>query len=155
MIQKSFTLTLIACLLAAGATFGEPDPTKNPTSRPPKERNQSSPSSKAVTASRVLTVKEINIFSYKPAPTRRIDAGTLRDEGLARLYVDQQGRVTSVKLVRSTGQREYDTEAIDAFRRWRALPGPVREIDLPLTAVTTGKKAPLRMNTATGSMTIG
>ena len=155
MISKSFALTFIPCLLATGPVVGEPDSPRSSTKRPPTEHKESNPSAKAVTTSRVLTVKEINIFSYKPAPTRRIDPRTLRDEGLARLYVDQQGRVTSVKLVRSSGQREYDTEAIDAFRRWRALPGPVREIDLPLTAVTTGKKAPVRMNTATGSMTIG
>jgi TonB family protein len=155
VIKKSFTFTLVACLLAAGPLFGKADSTKNSIKRLATERNQASPSAKPVTASRVLTVRDITIFSYKPAPTRSIDARTLRDEGLARLYIDQQGRVTSVKLMRSSGQREYDVEAIDAFRRWRALPGPTREIDLPLTAVATGKKAPIRIHTATGTMTIG
>jgi TonB family protein len=155
MIGKLFSLTFIAAVFVAGPLYAQPDSTNSSSKRPPTERKQSSPTATAVAASRVLTVREINIFSYKPAPTRMIDARTLRDEGLARLYIDQQGRVTSVKLMRSSGQREYDTEALDTFRRWRALPGPVRQIDLPLTAITTGKKAPVRLPTATGSMTIG
>jgi hypothetical protein len=44
---------------------------------------------------------------------------------------------------------------VDAYRRWRAHPGPAREIDLPLTAVTTGKKGPVRIPLSTGTLTSG
>jgi TonB family protein len=139
--RKSFALVSIVSLVAAASLFGEPPSAKSPTKR--------------ASASRVLTVRDITIFTYQPAPTRAFDARTLRDEGLARLYVDSRGRVTAVKLLRSSGHRDYDKEAIDAFARWRAIPGPAREIDLPLTSVTTGKKAPTRVPLTQGELTIG
>lgn len=155
MIKNSFALILIAGFLGAGSLRAEPD-SKNKSGQHSKtERKQSTSSRDANAASRVLTVSDISIFTYQPGPTRAIDPRTLRDEGLARLSINGQGNVRSVKILRSSGNREFDTEAIDAFRRWRTRPGPPREIDLPLTTVTTGKKAPVRVPLSTGNMTIG
>jgi TonB family protein len=127
------------------------DSGKHPGTEP--ERSASNRDEKR--ASRVLTVRDITIFTYQPAPTRPIDSRSLRDEGLARVSINEQGTVTLVKLLRSSGNREYDTEAVDAFRRWRAGRGSAREIDLPLTAVTTGKKGPVRIPLTQGTFTSG
>jgi TonB family protein len=155
VIRESFALTLIAGFFVAGPLLAEPDSKKDSGKRPQTERKQSTSGRDADAASRVLTVRDISIFTYQPAPTRPIQARSLRDEGLARLYINQRGAVTSVKIIRSTGNRDYDADAVDAFRRWRTRPGPVREIDLPITAVTTGKKGPVRIPLTQGNLTIG
>jgi len=143
VISKSFAFTLIAGLVVAGLVRAETE-----------SKNKSS-GREANAASRVLTVRDLSIFTYQPAPTRPIDARSLRDEGLVRLSINQQGVVAAVKITRSTGNRDFDADAIEAFRRWRARPGAAREIDLPISAVTTGKKAPVRVPLCTGNMTIG
>lgn len=155
MIRKSFALTLIAGLFVAGPLLAEPDAKKDSGKSPQTERKKSSSGRDANAASRVLTVRDITIFTYQPAPTRPIDARNLREEGLVRLSINPQGVVTSVKITRSTGHRDYDADAVEAFRRWRAGRGPAREIDLPLTAVTTGKKGPVRIPLTQGSLTSG
>ena len=152
MIKKSFALILIAGFFVASPIRAEPD-SKNKSGQHSKTERKQSTGRDA--ASRVLTVSDISIFTYQPAPTRTIDARTLRDEGLARLSINGQGSVSAVRILRSSGNREYDAEAIDAFRRWRTRPGPPREIDLPLTTVTTGKKGPVRVPLVQGSLTIG
>ncbi len=53
------------------------------------------------------------------------------------------GKVTEVKILHSTGQRRFDEGAVDAFLRWRAKPGLVREVDMPLTFAMLGKKPPV------------
>ena len=155
MIRKSFALILITGLSVAGALSAEPDSKKKSDKRSQIERKESPPGRDAGAASRVLTVRDISIFIYQPAPTRPIEARGLREEGLARLHVNQQGAITSVQILRSTGNRHYDADAVDAFRRWRTRAGVAREIDLPLTAVTTGKKGPVRVPLQQGSLTSG
>lgn len=154
VIRKSFAL-LIAGLFVAGPLLAEPASTKTSGQRPQTVSKQPTSSRDAAGPSRVLTVRDITIFTYQPAPTKPIDARNLREEGLARLSINEQGAVTSVKIMRSTGHRDYDADAIEAFRRWRTRPGPAREIDLPLTAVTTGKKGPVRIPLTQGNLTIG
>jgi TonB family protein len=155
VITKAFALILIAGLFVAGPVRAEPDSKSKSGQHPKTERKQSTSTRDAKAANRVLTVRDISIFTYQPAPTRPIEVRGLRDEGLARLYVNPQGVVTSIKIMRSSGNREFDTDAVDAYRRWRAHPGSAREIDLPLTAVTTGKKGPVRIPLSTGTLTSG
>jgi TonB family protein len=155
VIRKSFALTVIAGLAVAGPLLAEPDSKTTSDKRPQTVSKQSSSSRDAAAASRVLTVRDISIFTYQPTPTRLLDARALREEGLARLSINQQGVVTAVKIIRSTGRRDYDADAVDAFRRWRTRPGPAREIELPLTSATTGKRGPVRVPTTAGSLTIG
>jgi TonB family protein len=155
VIRKSFALTVIAGLAVAGPLLGEPDSKTKSDKRPQTVSQQSTSARDSGAVSRVLTVRDITIFTYQPAPTRAIDLRALRNEGLARLSINQQGVVIAVKITRSTGNRDFDADALEAFRRWRTRPGPAREIDLPITAVTTGKKAPVRVPTTAGSLTIG
>jgi TonB family protein len=42
------------------------------------------------------------------------------------------GKVTSVKVVKSTGHEVLDRSAIQALRSWRYVPGAVREVHVPI-----------------------
>ena len=53
--------------------------------------------------------------------------------GIFTMYIDANGKVTDVKIRKSTGNRELDTQAIDALRRYRTQPGAQREIDMPVS----------------------
>ena len=154
-MKKPFPLTIVAALLLAGPLFAEPDSKKEPPKQSQTERKQVTPTRDAAATSRPLTVRDISIFTYQPAPTRALEVGGLANEGMARLSLNQKGAVTAVKILRSTGNRSFDGDAVDAFRRWRTIPGPAREIDLPITAVTTGKKSMQRIPLVEGSLDIG
>jgi TonB family protein len=155
VIRKSVALGLIMGLSAAGALQGEPDSQQKSAKRPQTERKQSTSTRDAVAAKRALMARDLSIFIHQPAPTSPIDKRALREEGLARLHINQRGTITSVQILRSTGHRQYDADAADTFRRWRTRPGPAREVDLPLTAVMLGRKAPVRIPLMQGSMTSG
>ena len=75
------------------------------------------------------------MFVDRPVPKYPYDLRRLRitGSGLFRLYVDQQGVVRSVKILRTTGRRELDEESCKAFRRWHAIPGKSKEVDVPIT----------------------
>jgi TonB family protein len=53
--------------------------------------------------------------------------------GTFTMYIDASGKLTDVKIRKSTGHRELDIQAIDALRHWRTKPGSHREIDMPIT----------------------
>jgi periplasmic protein TonB len=74
------------------------------------------------------------MFFYRPHPDypSPLRARHLTGSGLFRLHVNEQGKVTSVEILQSTGHRELDDEGLKAFRQWRAKPGTEREVDLPL-----------------------
>jgi TonB family protein len=155
VIRKSFALTLIAALSVAGPLFAEPDSKNKSDKGSQRERKHDTSGRDADAAARALAAKSISIFTYQPAPTSPIETRGLRGNGLARLSVNQRGAITSVAIMRSTGNRRFDAEAVDTFRRWRARPGSAREVDLPLTAVMSGKRPPVRIPLMQGSMTSG
>jgi TonB family protein len=82
-------------------------------------------------------------FVYMPAPAGRSDPSLAVQPGLARMSLDARGNVTAVKILHSTGSRRFDAEAVETLSRWRAKPGEPRDVELPLTYVTTGKRAPI------------
>jgi len=53
--------------------------------------------------------------------------------GVFRIYVDEQGKVTDAKALKSVGNHMLDREVIKAFMLWRAKPGVRLEIDMPIT----------------------
>ena len=53
--------------------------------------------------------------------------------GIFRLYIDEQGKVTAIGVMESTGNKRLDAEALRALVRWRAKPGEKREVDQPVT----------------------
>jgi TonB family protein len=71
---------------------------------------------------------------YPPELRRRHVTGS----GIFRMYIDESGRVTAVKVRKGTGHAELDTQAIRGLTRWRAKPGPHREIDMPITFTMKG-----------------
>ena len=52
--------------------------------------------------------------------------------GIFTMFVGADGKVTDVKIRKSTGHRELDIQAVDALRRYRTKPGPQRQIDMPV-----------------------
>jgi TonB family protein len=49
------------------------------------------------------------------------------------MRVDEQGRVTEVTVLKSTGHKELDSLATTALSRWRGRPGPDWDLDMPIT----------------------
>jgi TonB family protein len=71
---------------------------------------------------------------YPPELRRRHVTGS----GIFRMYIDESGRVTAVKIRKSTGHSELDTQATKGLTRWRTKPGQHREIDVPITFTMKG-----------------
>jgi TonB family protein len=88
-------------------------------------------------ASRNFSAKWRAVFVVTPRPDYPYEArrNNIGGKGLLRIYVDETGKVTDVKVLQSTGNRQLDTAGLIAFRHWRAKPGTRREVDMPLTFV--------------------
>lgn len=107
-------------------------------------------------AAREVPVKrDPAVFVYRPAPIDDLDVRSLRGPGLARLSTDARGKVTAVTIIESTGRVQFDTAAVDVLRRWRLRPGPPREIEVPLTTIMNGNRAPVRIPLTSGSINSG
>ena len=52
--------------------------------------------------------------------------------------VDSSGKLTGVKILKSTGVREYDEAALRNFRHWRFKAGTASHVRIPVTFTTTG-----------------
>jgi TonB family protein len=83
--------------------------------------------------------KAMFIESPKPDYPLELRRQHLTGRGLFRMYVDEQGKVTSIKILKSIGHRELDAEAMKGFIRWRAKPGTRREVDMPITFTMNGR----------------
>lgn len=55
--------------------------------------------------------------------------------GAYRAFVEPDGKVTKVTVIKSAGLRELDDAVIHAALGWRAKPGKKREIDFPIAFV--------------------
>ena len=88
-------------------------------------------------ATRDFDAKWKAIFIATPWPEYPYEArrSGITGKGLLRIYVDESGKVTDVKVLKSTGNPLLDFAGLTAFRRWRAKPGVRREVDMPLTFV--------------------
>lgn len=125
------------------------------TNTPGMSRKESPPASAVTAALPRRTGTDTTVFVYRPAPTDLTDPRLPKDQGRAILSINGKGAVTAVKIVQSTGNRQFDADAVDTLRRWRAKPGPAQEVELPLTSVMSGKRIPKRVPTSAGSMTSG
>jgi TonB family protein len=83
-------------------------------------------------------------FTYRPSPDypAAYRVRQLTGSGIFRMHVDQQGRVTGVTIVESTGHKELDVLAMKAFVEWRGKPGPKWDLDMPITFTTNTKYRP-------------
>jgi TonB family protein len=74
-------------------------------------------------------------FSHRPFPDYPT-AYRMRHftgNGVFRMHVDEQGRVTAITILKSTGHKELDILAMKALAEWRGKPGPKWELDMPIT----------------------
>jgi len=53
--------------------------------------------------------------------------------GLFRIYFDERGEVSGIRILKSTGHTELDVETLKALGRWRARSGPKWEMDIPVS----------------------
>jgi TonB family protein len=58
----------------------------------------------------------------------------IQGRGLFRIYMDiTTGKPLRTEIVKSTGSPLLDDAALSALRQWRAAPGTIRVINLPVT----------------------
>jgi TonB family protein len=84
----------------------------------------------------VVTPAEfLALFVKKGIPQYPFEARRARTEGtgLFRMYVEPNGAVTSVGVMKSTGSKILDLAAAGGLYQWRAKPGRRRQIDIPMT----------------------
>ena len=74
-------------------------------------------------------------FTSSRRPEYPLEARRKRQvgDGRFRLYIGKSGRVTSVKMLRSTGHSLLDNAAVKAYMSWKAPPGLRREADVPVS----------------------
>lgn len=75
-----------------------------------------------------------SIFVSMPPPRYPLEARRRREtgRGLMRIDIDETGKVTGVKVFQSTGHQLLDEEGVNAFRKWRARPGPPLSVYVPV-----------------------
>jgi TonB family protein len=68
------------------------------------------------------------LATYAPQPDRPVTARNGR--GTYRFIVDYAtGNVTEVKVLQSSGRKDFDRAVVKAYRQWRFVPHTVRSID--------------------------
>ena len=72
------------------------------------------------------------VFAPKPKYLREWAAKGITGAGVAVLTVDRDGYVTEAHMLKSTGHKELDDSALDAFRRWHFKPGTVSPVRVPI-----------------------
>jgi TonB family protein len=84
-----------------------------------------------------LNPQMMAMFHKKYPPLYPVSARAARMQGLGvfRMYIDENGVVTKVEVMKSTGHRILDMCASAGLRRWRAKPGQRREVDMPVRFV--------------------
>lgn len=81
---------------------------------------------------RLMTNMERPIYPTIGPITRRTGSG------LFWMHFDKTGRVTAVKIIKSTEKPELDNAAVYAFYRWRCRPGEVDEVIVPVAFTRRG-----------------
>jgi TonB family protein len=79
---------------------------------------------------------------YRPEWTKQGLAG----KGVVLVTIDQQtGRVTGARMLQSTGNKQLDGAALEAYSQWRFQPGTGSQVKIPIEFATRPKpSAPKR-----------
>jgi TonB family protein len=99
-----------------------------------------------VTTSLVATTPKVTYAAYgqvltmfwkKYLPVYPFEARRrhIQGSGVFRMYIDENGVVTKVGVIKSTGHKILDVSASAGLSRWRAKPGQRREVDMPVSFV--------------------
>jgi TonB family protein len=75
----------------------------------------------------------------------------LKGKGVVLVTIDKDtGQVTGAQMLQSTGSKELDGSALEAYSRWRFAPGTVSQVKIPVEF--TNPTAPSVQATATNSL---
>jgi TonB family protein len=82
---------------------------------------------------------------YTPRPVYRPEWAKqgLAGKGVALVTIDQQtGRVTGARMLQSTGDKQLDGAALEAYSQWRFQPGTGAQVKIPIEFATRPKPPP-------------
>ena len=99
----------------------------------------------APTVSSVIAGNELGkVFtSMTPTPGYPLEArkNNWAGSGIFRAFVNPAGKVTEVRVVKTTGHRVLDNAVTSAVIKWQAKSGPNREVDFPVEFKAPPKRA--------------
>jgi TonB family protein len=87
-----------------------------------------------------------NVFTFMPTPRYPSEAWERRSDGwrcikgvaVVRVTLDVNGKVTTVRVIKSSGNKALDAASMEGLRRWRARPGKAgRFFDIPVNFAST------------------
>jgi TonB family protein len=81
---------------------------------------------------------------YTPQPVYRPEWAKqgLTGKGVALVTIDQQtGKVTGVRMLQSTGNKQLDGAALEAYSQWRFQPGTGSQVKIPIEFANRPKPA--------------
>jgi TonB family protein len=93
---------------------------------------------------KVVTPKELwDLFDKHGIPQYPYEArrSHVSGSGLFRMYINSDGSVHAVGVMKSTGSKILDLAAAGGLYQWHAKPGRRREVDMPVTFLMTGHRA--------------
>ena len=79
----------------------------------------------------MFPTKALPIYPYEARRAR------LTGSGIFRMYIDPDGGIRAVGVMKSTGSKILDLAAAGGLYHWRAHPGKRREVDMPVTFTIT------------------
>lgn len=81
------------------------------------------------------------MFTKIGSPQYPYEARRLRmtGSGVYRLYINPDGTVRAVGVMKSSGRRLLDIAAAGGLYQWKAKPGRKREVDMPVTFSVAGR----------------
>lgn len=80
-------------------------------------------------AEEVLALFTKTVRPEYPYEARR---SRMTGRGIFRLYIDKDGKVRRVGVMKSTGHEILDVAAAAGLARWEARPGKKQEVDMPV-----------------------
>jgi TonB family protein len=76
--------------------------------------------------------RKLAIYAPRPNIPAEARARHLTGAGVCVVYVRPDGTVERAKMLQSTGQPLLDKASIEAFSRWRFVPGSVTKVNIPI-----------------------
>lgn len=84
---------------------------------------------------------------YTPAPVYRAEWARkgLTGKGVVLVTIDTQtGKVTGARMSKSTGNKQLDAAALEAYSRWRFKPGSVPQVKMPIEFAARARPQPAK-----------
>ena len=84
----------------------------------------------------ISSAKALAIYAPRPQFPSEVHSRRISGSGVCVVSVDPgSGRVTEASMAQSTGDRQLDKAALNAFRQWRFKPGTVSTVRIPIEFV--------------------